>query len=229
MERVLISGVTGGIGGAIARKMVENKIVVVGAGKNKERLQGVAENFDPSLFSAILCDLRDINATKQCIDKLKGETFDWVVFGAGHIDTERDFLRQDSSEIEQTFAINTLAVIHLSQALLPRVSKGFIIISSTAGLRGNKEYPVYSSSKAAVNTFVQALARAYPDRIFVAVCPGPTNTRMRQVTQGDAEKHQSPSVIADVAYSLIRNTNEFRSGDILSVRGGVTEIVSRID
>lgn len=229
MGTFLVIGATGGIGRAIVRSLLQSDNLVVGTGRHAKDAAALEKEFGDAHFSFALCDLETSAGVEQLAQTVGKKTFDWVVCAAGHIDTERDFLRQNPSEIEKTFAVNTLSVIHLTQLLFPRVTKGFIVISSTASLRGNKDYPVYSASKAAVNTFTQALARRYPERIYISLCPGPTNTPMRQATQGDAEKHQDPSVIADVVQSLLQKDSTYHSGDILSVRNGETEIVSRID
>ena len=103
-----------------------------------------------------------------------------------------------------------------------------ISLSSTAGVQANGRLPSYSASKAAANALSQALARNKPDYKFFSICPGPTNTPMRERTSHDAATKQSPMVVAGVVDELIADSTTYTSGDIIVVKDGVATIEARI-
>ncbi len=155
---------------------------------------------------------------------------DWLVLAHGYIGAETDFLKQSPEEIRTTFDTNTLSPIFLTQLLLPhlRPGGGVIFISSSAGLTANGRTAAYSASKAAINSFMQALARNMPEQKFFAVCPGPTNTPMRERIAHDADKQQNPGVVVAVLADLVNGNGAYKSGDIILVKNGETSVAARL-
>lgn len=138
----------------------------------------------------------------------KVDQYDWVVFAHGFIGEEN---------VWQTFLANTLLTIENTQAFIPWLKYGIVYISSTAGIKGNTKFPVYSAAKAALNSYVETMSRAHPELQFYAICPGPTDTKMWRGLGLDGVA-QPPSEVA----SAVRNCLEgaFESGDIITVRNG---------
>lgn len=155
---------------------------------------------------------------------------DNLVCAHGYIDTETDLEQQSPLAIEKTFAINTLSIIYLTKTLLSRFTKGggVIAISSSAGIDANGRTAAYSASKAALNNFIQGMARNRSELSFIAICPGPTNTPMRERIAGDAATKQSPTLIAASVLRIISGETEYRSGDIVSIKDGVESLSSSI-
>lgn len=203
--RVLITGATGGIGSAI---------------------QGILKNAG---HTVIPVDRNEYDLTSpEAIQKLSSNVgqIEAIVCAHGYIDSVGSLSAQSIEAIQKTFEVNTLSIAYLARQF-PDVD--MIVLSSTAALHPNGKYPTYSASKAAVNVLMQNMARHTPKHRYITVCPGATNTKMREKIAHDAAQHQHPSVIADVVSKALHRDSEYRSGDILSVRDGVTEIVSRID
>lgn len=140
------------------------------------------------------------------------EEIDWVIMAHGVLNEEK---------IRDTFEVNVEHCIYVTQELIPRLKKGIIYISSTAGIRGNTKLPIYSASKAALNSYAQTMARKHLDLQFYALCPGPTNTKMWQ-SLGLEGKAQDPSEVAKAVQRIM--TGEFKSGDIITVRNGVVTV-----
>lgn len=202
---VLLTGVTGGIGSAIQRAL---------------------ENAGHTL---VLADRHAYDlSSPETVKRLASEAppVDVIVCAHGYIDDTSSFTEQSINALQTTFAVNTLSVAYLAK-YFPNVD--MIALSSTAALHPNGKYPAYSASKAALNTLMQNLARQRSEVRYIAICPGATNTKMREKIAHDAAQHQSPSVIAEVVLSAMQKKGEYRSGDILSVKDGKVEIVSRID
>jgi short-subunit dehydrogenase len=239
VRRVLILGASGGIGSAIARKLAHASCELILADRDTQSLETLTshirtENLEPT---TMVIDLEnEDHITGLCTEIADSEKgLDWIIFSAGYIDPKEKAGTNDASSIQRTFTVNTTANAQIAALLTPilRTGGGMIHLSSTAGLWGNGAYPVYSASKAAINTYSQALARRIENERLnltsIALCPGPTNTAMRELIAGDADKHQDPEVIADLVYEIVNGTSLYKNGDILVVRDEAVTIHTRID
>ncbi|MEK7628420.1 MAG: SDR family oxidoreductase [Patescibacteria group bacterium] len=212
MANILVTGADGGIGSAICTLLRD-------AGHHVVKVTRT----DADLASAhAIKTLKEHIATTQ--------EFDWVICAQGFIDTETVLEKQTPDTIAATFNINTLATIYLAQQFVPHLARGggMIAISSAAGIQANGRFSVYSASKAAVNSFMQAMARNRPEQNFFAVCPGPTNTTMRERIAHDAKEMQSPKVIAEVVATLINHASSYKSGDLILVKDGSATLAGRL-
>lgn len=208
-KTIVVTGALGGIGSAIAQSLSAAGHTVIGVDEADGDLSSVSGA--QSLASKIL---------KQ------SPKIDWVVCAHGFVDTEAIFEQQSPEAVEKTFAVNTLSLFYLTQLFVPHLQHGggFIYISSTSGIIPSGRLAAYSASKAAVNALAEAFALNKPEHTFISICPGPTNTPMRQRTSGDAGGAQSPDVIADTVRTIIDANSNYKSGSILVVKDGITSI-----
>lgn len=132
------------------------------------------------------------------------EEFDWLICAHGII---------DETNAIKTFMANTLSNIRLAQNIK---AQNIIFISSTAGIKGNDGYPVYASSKGALNTYCKSISTK---RNCWALCPGPTDTAGWQKLNITDMQPQSPTEVAKAVLCIMNN--EFKSGAIITVRDGV--------
>lgn len=133
---------------------------------------------------------------------------DWLIVAHGVI---------DEVQVLHHFTVNTVLPIQLTQSLFHRIRHGVIYISSTAGIRGNTQFPVYSAAKAAINSYAQTMAKKHLELQFYALCPGPTNTKMWRELKMNG-KAQEPIEVAKAVKRIL--DGEFKSGDIITVRDG---------
>ena len=155
---------------------------------------------------------------------------DWLVFAHGFIDSETTLEKQRPEDIANTFQVNALSVIHLCQLFLKHLREGggVISVSSTAGLEANGRYAAYSAAKAALNNFMQGLARNRPALKFFTVCAGPTRTAMLEKIGGDLAGAQDVSAVTDVMLRIIARPADYKSGDIIVVRDGQVTLGGRL-
>lgn len=135
------------------------------------------------------------------------EEFDWMICAHGVI---------NEADVKETFMANVISNIRLAQTIF---TKNIIFISSTAGIKGNDKYPIYSASKAALNMYCKSIASKVN---CYALCPGPTDTPMWR-NLGLEGKAQSPVEVAKVVERIM--AEEFKSGDIITVRNGEVNVV----
>lgn len=212
MATILVTGASGGIGGAIVSSLKEAGHTVVAISHSD-------------------ADLTSYSAVEQLKEKVAASgPLDWVVCSHGFLDDSTSIDDESPEDMQKTFAVNTFSLFYIAKLFTPMLSKngGMVFISSTAGLQANGRVASYSASKAAVNSLAQALARNKPDYTFFSVCPGPTNTPMRERTAHDAATKQSPSVVADMVRALVEGTGDYRSGDVVVVKDTTVSIASRL-
>lgn len=212
MKTILLTGASGGIGQAILGSLE-------------------ALGHEVSSVTRDDADMGSYDDIKAFADGLPAEqSFDWIVFCHGFIDDETVLEKQTPEDIATTFDVNTLSIVYLTRELLSRVCPGggIIAISSTAGIGANGRFAVYSASKAAVNIFMQAMARNRSEQKFFALCPGPTSTVMLDKIGGDLAKAQDPREVARVITCIVNGSAPYKSGDVIAVRDGKETVASSL-
>lgn len=227
---IIVTGATGGIGSAIV-ELLAPTAVVIAVGKTSHSLKDLQERIKHKGLQCIPCvaDLEKPTGARIISRKARSTgTVTWIVHSAGFVSTEESFMMKPAILLK-TFAVNVFSFIEVLGPLLPALKKGVIAISSTAALWGNPRYPIYGASKAALNIAMQSLARQFGNdgRRAIAICPGPTNTKMRGRIAGDAAKQQSPEIVAALVRDIIfKNIHD--NGDILVIRDGVSTLHERL-
>jgi len=169
MKTVLITGASTGIGWDSVRALVEKEYRVVATVRNQDDASRLKQSFHDQVIPIIL-DLMQLERIAELPQILKQtykiERLDGLVNNAG-IAQAGPFLDQDFSEIENTIRLNVLAVMKMTQVLLPMLGAtaqanhaGTIVnISSIAGTGGSPFLAAYAASKHALEGFSDALRK----------------------------------------------------------------------
>ena len=162
---ILITGATGGIGGALAPAYAAPGVTLILQGRRVERLEQLAEQCRAAGARVLLegLDVRDLGALREWVRRIsEQEQPDLVIVAAG---VNTDVGPHGEGEVwEDTQAlieINVLAVMATVEAALPamraRRSGQIALFSSLAGWRGLPSTPSYSASKAAIRVYGEAI------------------------------------------------------------------------
>lgn len=230
---VVIIGGTGGIGSSIVDFAIKSGFVVVATGTTEAGLKKIRKKFDNSNLITYKLDLQKTYSYEHFFQFIRNNfgNIEWIIHSAGYIKKNEFELKHNQKHIRKTFLINTESVISLTYKFLPLITKagGVIVISSTSALRGNAQYPIYSASKAALNTFSRALSDEMPSKMqaSIAICPGATNTSMRKKISSDYATKQSPDVIGQVVSDILIKSKKYKSGDIVTVENNEIRVVPR--
>lgn len=154
MKKALVTGATNGIGRAIAVALVKAGYDVTGTGRNPDRLATL-----PALGIAPLAlsmdDPRDISAV------LGGQEFDILVNNAGTMPPLGPFADSAFDDAARTVAINLLAPMAVTHAILPgmvaRKSGHIFFVGSIAGHTPYANVAPYCATKAGIGSFAQSL------------------------------------------------------------------------
>jgi NAD(P)-dependent dehydrogenase (short-subunit alcohol dehydrogenase family) len=141
----------------------------------------------------------------------------------------------DATRIERTFRTNILAMFHLVRHALPHMKAGGVILNVTSiqAYHPNPQIIDYATTKGAIRTFTQGLAKELTSRgIRVnGVAPGPIWTPLIPQSFGNekVQKHGEnaplqragqPAEVAPVFVFLASDEASYVSGEVIGVTGG---------
>ena len=236
-KRALVTGASGGIGGAIARALHQQGATVAISGTRREALDTLAGELGERVH-VLPCDLSDAAA----VDKLPGEAetamggLDILVNNAG---LTRDGLamRMKDEDWQKVLDINLTATFRLSRAAMRGMMKrrwGRIVnISSVVAAVGNPGQANYISSKAGVIGLSKGLAAELAGRNVTVNCvaPGMIQTAMTDVLNEKqreqmlaripAERLGTPEEVAACVAFLASNEAAYVTGHTLHANGGM--------
>jgi short-subunit dehydrogenase len=199
---VIITGGTSGIGKALANEFGMKGSKVLITGRDPSALKEVAAELTAKGISihAIQADV-----TREADNKMMAEEalrvygrIDVLINNAG-ISMRAIFEEVDLDVIRKVMDINFYGVLYATKYCLPQIiqNKGSIVgISSIAGFRGLPGRTGYSSSKFALNGFLESLRTELTSSgvHVLTACPGFTasNIRKRSLKQDGSSQGESP-------------------------------------
>ena len=140
-KTALVTGASGGIGGAIAKALHAQGAKVVLSGTRVEALEAVKAELGGNAFivQANLSDPASVEALPKAAEEAAGSAIDILVNNAG-ITKDNLFMRMKDEEWDQVIAVNLTAAFRLSRGVLRAMMKkrwGRIIqISSVVAATG---------------------------------------------------------------------------------------------
>jgi short-subunit dehydrogenase len=178
--RAVLTGAGGGIGAAIARRLVAQSDLLIVVGRDRDRLAYLARELDGTpvhIISGDLCDPRTVGmvatAARDCGVNL-------LVNNAG-VSAFHAFETQDPVAIRQLIDTNLVAPMLLTRALLPQLglasSAQVINIGSVFGSLGFPGFAAYGAAKAGLAGFSQSLRRELADTSIAVRHFSPRATR----------------------------------------------------
>ena len=233
----LVTGASGGIGGAIAKALHAQGASVAISGTNKEKLYALAAELGSRVF-VLPCDLRDRAAVTKLgeeAEKALGQV-DILVNNAG-ITHDNLFMRMKDEEWDDVIAVNLTSVFILTRYILRNMMRrraGRIVnIASISGVLGNPGQPNYAASKAGLVGMTKSLAREVSSRGITANCIAPgfistpmTNALTPKQTEAiaaaiPAQKFGKPEDVAAAVVFLASDEAGYVTGETMHINGGM--------
>jgi 3-oxoacyl-[acyl-carrier protein] reductase len=238
----LVTGATGGIGGAIARALHKQGATVAVSGRQKDKLDKLATELG-SRVHVIPCDLADKAQVAKLIDEAVAKLgrLDILVNNAG-LTKDNLFMVMKDEQWDDVIAVNLTSTFMLMRAgarSMMRAKTGYgriINISSISGVIGNPGQGNYAASKAGMIGMSKSLAREVASRGITVNCiaPGFISTPMTDVLNEKqvstikeaipAQKFGTPADIAAACVYLASPEASYITGQTLHVNGGMVMI-----
>ena len=245
---VLITGASGGIGKAIAKKFAqaEAKIALNDIAQAEANLKKLAEELggNPApetssryvarYFLADVSKLEEVEKMVQDIQKEFGR-LDILVNNAG-ITQDRTLAKMTKEEWQKVIDIDLTGVFNCTKVALPLIiaNQGKIIsISSLVGQRGNFGQTNYAAAKAGIIGFTKALSKEV-GRFGVtvnAIAPGFIETRLTENLPPELKetikkftplgRFGKPEEVASLIFFLASEEASFITGAVINIDGGL--------
>jgi NAD(P)-dependent dehydrogenase (short-subunit alcohol dehydrogenase family) len=240
----LITGAAGGLGSAIAEQMAASGATVVVSDLDQAQCEHMAQRLRENGHQAhaIACDVSQPGA----IDTLTGtalkrcQRIDILVCNAGVQGPAGPLSETSDADWHRVMDTNLRSALWLCSAVIPgmaaRGAGSVILMSSIAGIRGNKSIGLYGLSKAALAQLARNLAVEWgPSGVRVnAISPGLIRTPLaeplltnsafmeRRLALTPLRRIGEPHEIAGAAVLLASRAGAFITGHNLIIDGGTT-------
>ena len=230
---VLITGATGGIGGAIATQMKAAGATVVITGRSMEKLSA----FDDS-FIKIQSDLSADGAAEKLIaDTIeKAGRIDVLINNAG-ITADPLMMRMSDEQFDNVINTNLRATFKMCRAaIMPMMKQRFgriINMASIVGVVGGAGQTNYAASKGGIIAMTESIAAEVGGRGITAnaIAPGFIKTPMTDVLPDElketylkqipAGRFGEPIDIANACVFLASDEASYINGQTIHVNGGM--------
>jgi len=236
----LVTGATGGIGGAVAKALHAQGATVALSGTRAEKLEEVAAELGERAY-VLPCNLSDLDAVdvlpKQAAEAMGGLQI--LVSNAG-VTRDNLMMMMKSDMWDDVIKINLTAYFRMAKASLRVMTKQrfgrIIAVTSIVGVTGNPGQANYAASKAGMIGMTKSLAAEIASRNVTVNCIAPgfiatamtdaLNDQQREAILGKipAGAMGTPEDIASAAVYLASEEAAYMTGQTLHVNGGMAMI-----
>ncbi|AZO77394.1 MULTISPECIES: 3-oxoacyl-[acyl-carrier-protein] reductase [unclassified Bosea (in: a-proteobacteria)] len=239
-KRALVTGATGGLGGAIARRLHAQGATVALSGTRVEALEALAKELGERA-EITPCDLSNRDSVEALVPAAEAKLggLDILVNNAG-VTRDNLFMRLKDEDWDFVLAVNLTAAFRLSRAAVKSMMRrryGRIVsIGSVVGTSGNPGQGNYAASKAGLIGMSKSLAAEVASRNITVnvVAPGFIESPMTEVLNEKQREGilsdvpmgrlgQGADIAAAVAY-LASEEAGYVTGQTLHVNGGMAMI-----
>jgi len=236
----LVTGASGGIGGAIARALHRQGATIAISGTRRDALDALAVELADRVH-VFRCDLADKDQVEKLVPDVEQalSQLDILVNNAG-ITRDNIFVRLKDEDWNQVIAVDLTAGFRLARAaargMMRRRFGRIIGITSVVGITGNAGQGNYAAAKAGMIGMTKALAHEVAPRNVTVNCiaPGFVGTAMTAVLNEKqreailaavpARRPGTGEEVAAAAVFLASNEAAYVTGQTLHVNGGMAMI-----
>ncbi len=239
-KMALVTGASGGLGGAIARALHGQGATVALSGTRREVLDGLATELGARTH-VLPCNLADKDDVESLVPKAEEAMgqLDILVANAG-ITRDNLFVQLRDEDWEQVINVNLTATFRLARAAVRGMMRrrfGRVIgITSVVGVTGNAGQGNYAATKAGMIGMMKSIAAEYAKRGVTANCVAPgfvatpmtdkLNDKQREAILGrvPAGRLGTPADVASAVVYLASDEAAYVTGQTLHVNGGMAMI-----
>ncbi len=214
MKNILITGVSSGLGYALAHSYLE-------AG---DKVYGIGRELPPTLgnhpeFFFFPYDLKDTFLFRaEVSDFVRHHHFDIAILNAGVLGEIQTLEETAIEELKEVMDINVWSNKELIDALHIYGSVDQVVaISSGAAINASKGWGAYALSKNALNMLMQIYAKELPNTHFTALAPGVIKTPMVE------------HILEEVDREIYPSAQRLAESDIVTPEQAATRLISIFD
>ncbi len=225
-RKLIITGVSNGIGAYLATQAHEAGYDIVGLSRTKP---------EASWIDWRCCDVSDPDSVKSAVLDLKRDENLYGLINAAGIASMNFTISTPPETANRIIAVNLMGTIYCCSLIgkwLARRGVGRIINFSTIAVPlAIKGESIYAASKAGIETFSRSFAREMGDFAITVnvIAPGPMDTKLiakvpkeyidRIVQQQLIRKMGTPADVWNIASFLLSDASSMVTGDVMHVGG----------
>ena len=234
---VILTGSTGGIGGAILETLYNSNANIIATGTNQNKLDKIKEKF--SKVTTINFDILEHNSIEKFVDECS-EIFhnkiDVLINNAG-VTKDNLTIRMKLDEWNRVINLNLTSTFLISKNVIKKMLKNkngkIINVTSVVGHTGNIGQANYAASKAGLIGMSKSLALEYGKKNIKINCISPgfiksemtekinDNFKQTLLDKISLERFGIPADIANAALFLSSDLSNYITGETLHVNGGM--------
>ncbi|KAK4800235.1 hypothetical protein SAY86_025600 [Trapa natans] len=225
LRTVLITGVSKGLGRALALEMARHGHAVIGCSRSDDKLAALKSELSDSKHLFVNVDIRVNSSVEELLRMVmeKKGAPDIIVNNAGTINKNNKIWEVPEEEFDAVMDTNVKGTVNVLRHFLPPMierKQGIIVnFSSGWGRSGAALVAPYCASKWAIEGLTKSVAKELPEGMaIVALNPGVINTDMLTSCFGSsASIYQAPDAWAVKAAAMILNLTRSDNGASLTV------------
>jgi 3-oxoacyl-[acyl-carrier protein] reductase len=239
-KTALVTGATGGLGGAIARALHASGAAVAVSGTRRDALEAIAKEL-ADRGHIVPCNLThkdDVETLVSRAETAMGK-LDILVANAG-ITRDGLLVQMRDQDWDEVIAVNLSATFRLARAatrgMMRRRFGRIIGITSVVGTTGNPGQGNYAAAKAGMVGLIKSLAQEYATRGVTANCVAPGFIQTPMTDKLSAKQREAilarvpagrlgaPAEIGAAVVYLASEEAAYVTGQTLHVNGGMAMI-----
>ena len=234
---IILTGATGGIGGAILDKLQNNDAKVIATGTNQEKLDLIKKKYDNVITKRF--DISNHSSIEKFIDEcdeIFHNKIDILINNAG-ITQDNLAIRMKDDEWNKVLDINLTSTFFLSKNVLKKMLKNkngkIINVTSVVGHTGNIGQTNYTASKSGLIGMSKSLALEYGKKNIKINCISPGFIKS-DMTDKISENYKDilkekiplarfgvPNDVANAVIFLSSSMADYITGETIHVNGGM--------
>ena len=243
-QNIVIGGIAGGIGSALARRLHNAGHTVAGYGRDESKLDALRSELGD--IRTAVCDATDPDALEKQLKTFADDlgSIDAYVHAVGSIYLKPAH-QTPVEEFTKTIELNLYSAFYALRTVVGRMQKqghgSCLFFSTAAAQAGIANHESIAAAKGGIEALVRSAASTYSSRHlrFNAIAPSLTDTPMSEpITKNEKALEFSklmhplgdiayPDDVASLAEWLLSENARFVTGQVYVLDGGVSSIVPK--
>lgn len=235
MKYALITGASGGIGSAVAKRLAaDGYSLYLHYNQGRDKIEEFMNQLGTEAYIPVQANLAEEDGAEVLWNQIH-HPLEAIVYTAGKsvFGLVTDVQNEQLDDMTRLNVTNLYKLVNFALPSMIRVQRGnIIVVSSIWGQIGASCEVLYSMMKGAQNTYVKALAKeTAPSGIRVnAIAPGAVETEMMRIFSEEDKQSITEEIplgrlaqaeeIANAASFLLSAESSYITGQILGVNGG---------
>jgi len=234
---VILTGSTGGIGGAILETLYNSNANIIATGTNQDKLNKIKEKFSKVITKKF--DILEHNSIEKFVDECSDifqNKIDVLINNAG-VTNDNLTIRMKLNEWNRVINLNLTSTFIISKNVIKKMLKNkngkIINITSVVGHTGNVGQANYAASKAGLIGMSKSLALEYGKKNIKINCISPgfiksemtekinDNFKQTLLEKISLERFGTPEDVANAALFLSSDLSNYITGETIHVNGGM--------